>query len=451
MSAHTAAGGRGLERFGTAEDEDIDDLMNDVLANNTKKSTKFAIKLVYDYCVSKGIDANIEDRSPASLNNLLKEFYVNIRQANGDYYSRSSFCVIRQSINRHLKQPPHNKPFDVITDTAFTTANNIFKAMCKKLRKEGKGQIKHKKSVDKGDIKKLYEHPRTFNVNSPSGLLNKVWFEVLLYFCRRGQENLREMKPQDFKISKDDEGKEYVHKISSEMTKNHQGVDEEDFEPEGGRMYATGTPMCPVLSFKKYLDKLNPNQTAFWQRPRDSFDEEDEIWYENKPLGKNTLGSMMKNISESANLCKSYTNHCVRATCITVLSDSGFEARHIVTISGHRNEQSVQNYVRDASTAQKRDMSASISSYTAANSTANLDQNNNIENINNSVFDVNESDLTEDQCDDIFESIQQGEAELHPLSDLTNINPPAQTTKCTGMNKHPIVFNNCNVTIHNIS
>ena len=108
MSAHTAAGGRGLERFGTAEDDDIDDLMNDVLANNTKKSTKFALKLVYDYCESKGIDANIEDRSPASLNNLLKEFYVNIRQANGDYYSRSSFCVIRQSINRHLKQPPHN-------------------------------------------------------------------------------------------------------------------------------------------------------------------------------------------------------------------------------------------------------------------------------------------------------------------------------------------------------
>ena len=127
----------------------------------------------------------------------------------------------------------------------------------------------------------------------------------------------------------------------------------------------------------------------------------------------------------------------MRATCITVLSDSGFEARHIVTISGHRNEQSVQNYVRDTSTAQKRDMSASISSYTAANSTANLDQNNNNENINNSVFDVNESDLTEDQCDNIFESIQQGEAELHPLSDLTNINPPAQTTKCTGMNKHP--------------
>ncbi|CAC5387916.1 unnamed protein product [Mytilus coruscus] len=243
MSANTTAGGREGERFGTAEDDDIDDKLNDVLARNTQKSTIFALKLVYDYCVSKGLDANIEDRNPASLNKLLKEFYVNIRQANGDFYSRSSFCVIRQSINRHLKQPPHNKPFDIISDT---------------------------------------------------DLLRQT----------------------------------------------------------------TSLKQC------------------------------------------------------------------------------------------YRNEQSVQNYVRDTSAAQKRDMSASIPSYTAANSTAHLNQNNNNENMNNSIFDFNESDLTEAQYDTIFESIQQGEAELHPLSDITNRNPPAQNT---GMNKHPIVFNNCNVTIHNIS
>ncbi|VDI67627.1 Hypothetical predicted protein [Mytilus galloprovincialis] len=129
-----------------------------------KKSTKFALKLVYDYCVSKGLYANIEDRSPAILNDLSKEFYVNIRQANGDFYSKSSFRVIRQSINIHLKHPPHNKPFDIITDTAFTTTNNVLKARCKKLRKEGKGQIKHKTSFTKGDVKKLYELPRAFNV-----------------------------------------------------------------------------------------------------------------------------------------------------------------------------------------------------------------------------------------------------------------------------------------------
>jgi hypothetical protein len=38
---------------------------------------------------------------------------------------------------------------------------------------------------------------------------------------------------------------------------------------------------------------------------------------------------------------------------ITVLSESGFEARHIFTISGHKNEQRVHNYVRDTSNAPK--------------------------------------------------------------------------------------------------
>jgi hypothetical protein len=45
---------------------------------------------------------------------------------------------------------------------------------------------------------------------------------------------------------------------------------------------------------------------------------------------KNALANMMSNISKSVHLSKNYTNHCVRATCITVLSESGFEARHIV-------------------------------------------------------------------------------------------------------------------------
>jgi hypothetical protein len=45
------------------------------------------------------------------------------------------------------------------------------------------------------------------NTDIPSVLLNKVLFEILLYFCRRGHENAREMKPGDFEVSIDDNGK----------------------------------------------------------------------------------------------------------------------------------------------------------------------------------------------------------------------------------------------------
>ena len=280
------------------------------------------------------------------LKTLLKEFYMNLRKQDGELYSRSSFVVSRQSLNRHLKSPAVGKTFDIIADSDFSDANTAFKAMCKKMRQEGKGKVHHKPSIQKGGIIKLYNHPPVFNPNIPSGLLNKFFFDIILYFCRRGQENLPEMKSDDFETKTDDDGKQYICKVTSELTKNHQGVESEDFEPKGGRMYATDTPMCPVASFLIYLNKRHPDCAALWQRTKDVYDDENEVWFEKKPLGVNILGEMMLKISKAADLSKTYTNHSIRATCITVLNDSSFEGRHIVTISGHLSEESIKKLLQ---------------------------------------------------------------------------------------------------------
>lgn len=100
-------------------------------------------------------------------------------------------------------------------------------------------------------------------------------------------------------------------RVSSELTKIRQGNVNEHYEPAGGGMYATRTELCPVASFVKYVSKLNPKCEALCQRPRNSFDNSDKYWYEDKPLGKNTLAVMMSNISKQANLSQEYTNHCV--------------------------------------------------------------------------------------------------------------------------------------------
>ena len=52
----------------------------------------------------------------------------------------------------------------------------------------------------------------------------------------------------------------------------------------------------------------------------------------------------MKNISQDAGLDQIYTNHCIRATCITVLDNTGTEARHIMSVSGHKSENSIRSY-----------------------------------------------------------------------------------------------------------
>ena len=79
-----------------------------------------------------------------------------------------------------------------------------------------------------------------------------------------------------------------------------------------------------------------------FQRPKSSG--EGEIWYDNMIFGENTLGKKMKVISQQAELSTIYTNHSIRATTITILDRSGFEARHIMSVNGHRNESSIKTY-----------------------------------------------------------------------------------------------------------
>ena len=120
MADETAAG----SRYGTADFEEIDQLLGDVNARNTHKTTKFAVKLLHDYCNSKGRNPEFENLTAVQLNALLKEFYVNIRRVNGEHYNTSSLCI------RHLSQPPHNKTFNILTGTEFQESNHVFTGMC---------------------------------------------------------------------------------------------------------------------------------------------------------------------------------------------------------------------------------------------------------------------------------------------------------------------------------
>ena len=69
-------------------------------------------------------------------------------------------------------------------------------------------------------------------------------------------------------------------------------------------------------------------------------------WYDNQVLGVKQLEKYMKKLSVEAKLSKIYTNHSIRATCITILDSAGLEARHIMAVSGHRSEASIRSYSR---------------------------------------------------------------------------------------------------------
>ena len=134
------------------------------------------------------------------------------------------------------------------------------------------------------------------------------------------ERGLRTMRKDIFAIKRDGSGRRYITVVFNEFTKNHQNDPKHDSE-EYQLMFEQDS-RCPVASFEKYMAKLNPARDDFWQRPSPSF-KKTGVWYENKPIGVNTLHTMMREISLAGELSTIYTNHRLRATTITVLSRKG--------------------------------------------------------------------------------------------------------------------------------
>ena len=58
------------------------------------------------------------------------------------------------------------------------------------LKMLGLAKVDHKSQITKADMELLYSSG-VFSATKPSSLQKKVFFEVMLYICRRGRENLR--------------------------------------------------------------------------------------------------------------------------------------------------------------------------------------------------------------------------------------------------------------------
>ena len=155
---------------------------------NTKNATKFAVKTFRAYLNEKNLPEDFENWTKAELDTRLRTFYAEMRNAKCEIYKRTSLLSIRSEIGRHLAK---NQSFDIAKDPDFKSSNDLFSSILKKTHREGKGNVEHKDGITPPDIKKLYMS-MAFNVNTPFGLLNKVWFEMCLHFCRRG-EKIREI------------------------------------------------------------------------------------------------------------------------------------------------------------------------------------------------------------------------------------------------------------------
>ena len=323
------------------------------------KSNLKAARALREYCKSKNMDQNVESSYDAEkLNNLLSHFYIDARKECGEKYKVSSLENIRFSLNRFFQEK--NPGIDIIKDKVFQEANLSFKAAITELKREGKGDVKHYPVINDTHLHQIYNSEH-LNPRTPERLQNKVQFDVRFYFARRGAENMHAMSKKTFTVQKDPKtNKEFVVKVEDELVKNHRAGDKESYSgimPEN-----PSSPLCPVKSFKLYFSKLHPDCDRLWQRPKNSFLEEDRSWYYNVPVGQKTLSGFMTKISKLVNLPTNYTNHCIRATGATLLSRTGYNNAQIMAITGHKSVSSLAIYQR-VNEAEKINMGDTLSKF----------------------------------------------------------------------------------------
>ncbi|XP_063952398.1 uncharacterized protein KIAA1958 homolog [Lytechinus pictus] len=338
-------------QFQLLSEQEIEELINGRTSESTKRTIKFGVVRLKNF--ADYTNTNLDEISVECLDGFLSRFYPSIRKGDGSQFSKRSIQAIRYAVQRHFLE---EREFDICDNAKFPRSNKVFKAVLVKLKKEGKSNVKHKPIISATDMERIQTSDQLDC--STLGLQNKVFIDLMTYFCNRGRENLRSMKPSDFTVEFDENVRRFVSK-RDDLTKNNR-EDVEEGSNSGVMYEIPESESCPVRSFVLYISKLDSRCPFLWQRPKEKAPEKEGPWYSNSAVGVNILSNKMKEISRKAHCSKLYANHCIRATCITSLDTAGFQSRDIMSVSGHRSESSLKHYSRK-SESRKCEMSKQLS------------------------------------------------------------------------------------------
>lgn len=213
-------------RFASLTDDNLSNILKEKDSLNTRKATDRSVRLFKKYLQEKELDQEFENYTLQELDEVLCKFYSEARNEKGDLYKKSTLANTRYGLNRYLNE---KKGIDIIKDKMFMNSDKMFKAVNVLLKREGMGGIDHYPPIENDDLKTIYA---SLKDSDPTTLQHKVFVDIMLYFGRRGRENLRTLKTTDFAIcsKKVKSGKQgggdvehrFIYIKRDELTKNHQ-------------------------------------------------------------------------------------------------------------------------------------------------------------------------------------------------------------------------------------
>ena len=315
-------------------DDDFEELQAGYTPKTTARNNGWCVKAFNSWAEERN-SAFSDSQVPADLlkgNDLvslaewLGRFVVEVRRKDGRAYPPKTLQLLLFGLQRSINAEISTQ-VNFMRDREFHGLRKILDSYYRKLHQEGIGcSSKSTELLTREDEEKLWQSG-VLNPNTPQGLLNCVFFLNGKNVCLRGGQEHRDLKLSQLKreVVSVQGTMKVCYTYTEYGSKNRSGgLKQLRMENKVVQQYESeNVNRCHVILLDKYIQKLPPEarqKDLFYLRPKDVVPKDSlAAWYCSIPVGANTLGKMMKTMSEEANLGKGVTNHSLRAYGATEL------------------------------------------------------------------------------------------------------------------------------------
>ena len=296
-----------------SRDSDVDQVDETHKCKNTIEGTKTSVrrfKKWYRDKYGKNIDLNTMSRFNAP--ELLKDFFLEIRDTRpgrvGNEYEPVTLTTYRNGLRRYFlyrKVPPAPDNFD-LTDKSFDIVNRRLMSKRDDLKRKGKGNHPNAiESITPEQLDKMWA-AGAIGVHAPRPLLRLQWWLNTVFHGVRGRMQHHDLNVDDFRLSRGPDGKlcvEYTKQVERINAMKLEGGTQPMKSRKRGKGIVTetdGGERDPVRAFEIYKAHRPPGISSFYLTPKQK--PKGNIWFNKVPMGKNSIGRIMREIKAIAGI-----------------------------------------------------------------------------------------------------------------------------------------------------
>ena len=193
-------------------------------------------------------------------------------------------------------------------------------------------------------------------MENPKALLRAVFFLNGKNFALRGGEEHRQLKLSQVKRFYNPD-----HSVYTENSSKNRSGGLAQLRVTNKRVPVYAVPeageKCHVRVLDKYLSKLPLDaieQDNFYLTPLSAVPSNSQIpWFTSVPVGRNSLGKMVKEMCSDLGIGGNKTNHSLRATAASDLFQAGVPEKVIQQRTGHLSLGGLRQYEKVTTTQQQ--------------------------------------------------------------------------------------------------